>query len=74
MSAIKPEGTVFVPDPPGTPPPSRYGSALPTVFVVSDQTPEGYVEINETDFDPAKHQIFTGDVHIEWPSGRFVHP
>lgn len=37
-------------------------SIIPTVRVKSDTAPGGHVIMNETDFDPAKHEVFTDPV------------
>jgi hypothetical protein len=68
VNAIKPEGTVFVPDAPVT---SCSSDTCPTVFVVSDAGP---LEINLSDFNPSIHTLYDGEVIAERPTGRYVHP
>jgi hypothetical protein len=69
MSVTRPEpnGSVYVPDPP-----SQYG-AVPTVRVITPEVEDGWMEINASDFDAEIHTLFTGDVTVEYPPGRFVH-
>lgn len=50
-------------------PPLLYGrKALPTVRIVHDEAPGGFLRINASDFDPAVHTLFDRDEdHAEDP-------
>ena len=75
MSVIQPElnGSVFVADDPANQS-ALIGALCPVVRIVHPASPGGFMEINESDFNPAIHEMFVGDVVVETPAGRFIHP
>lgn len=73
MTTAIPKGCVYVPNPPGEPP-QRGDGWCETVRVVDPASPDGWCEIDQADFDPARHELFEGEVDVLHPSGRIVHP
>jgi hypothetical protein len=75
MSVITPEldGSVFVADDPANQS-VLIGALCPVVRIIHPASPAGFLEINASDFDPEIHTLFDGDVVVDTPAGRFVHP
>jgi hypothetical protein len=74
MSVTRPEldGSVYVADDPANQ--SSLGAHCPVVRIIHPASPAGFLEINASDFNPAIHEMFSGDVTVETPAGRFIHP
>lgn len=63
-------GSIFVPGP--FQHTAATSGAVPVVRIVRPDLPGGFLEINEADFDPAKHALYEGPDPDPAPDGRFI--